>query len=267
MYTKLARRLQCFVLVIMACSMLAGCMGSEPALPLAKAYKQVALGGPFAIPTNLPDESKSIQEGRVWEASHWTDWDGSTGATEWLTVLTDEQGMVIAKRYQTQGERGDLVSLRYRLFYTSEWKCLADEANVQGRIESVRQICKIFELESLAGKPESPIPAVEWSDDQSDDRRLMPGEIGPWELLEAAASDAQVLRSNKLRFNKVKRDFLHPMTEQVQIPITQRLRIWKIDGTSGPEITMRLEHRLNVSLVGWTIAGYSKMATNGGYFD
>ncbi len=247
--------------------MLAGCMGSERALPLAKAYKRVALGGPFAIPANLPDGSKSIQEGRIWEGSHWTAWPSSTGATEWLTVLTDEQGIVVAKRYQTQGQRGDLVSAYYRCFYTSEWKCLTDGDDIQSRIESVRQICRVFEIESFAGKPQSPIPAIERNDGQSDDRRLIPGEIGPWELLDAVASDAQVLKSNKLRFNRLKRDFLHPVTEQVNIPITERLRIWKIDGTSGPQITMRLEHRMNVSLVGWTIAAYAEMASNGWRID
>lgn len=267
MQVNLKSRLSNLVIAIIASSSMAGCMGSERALPLARTYRQIALGELLELPAKLPVNTKAVQSERIWTSSHWTDWPKSTGAREWLTVLTDDEGIVIAKQYQTQGERGDLVGLYYRTFSTSQWKCLADGDDVQTRLNSVRKICEEFERLSIAGKPGSPIPAIEKNGYESDDTELMRGKVEPWELLDAAANDARVLKTNKLLFNKLERNYLHPMTEQVKIPITEHLRIWKIDGSSGRVVTMKVQDRLNISLVGWTISAYAKMAENGWRID
>lgn len=215
---------------------LAGCGFTHP-LPLREVYDSVTLGQPLSDKTAWPENTELKRKDRMFGTTLWNDWDHATGAAEWAAFLEDEDGNIVAKRYQVRGEEGSLSTMRYKRIDRSDWTMLVHERAVETAV--IRRTCQDLSLRQLPGPTsyaEEPWTVMRF------DAKPPEGDVEPWDMLDAAETEGN-FQERPPNFHRIVR------TSDGPGGIVKMKTTWKLKSVKASRIEITVEHRTDVSLV------------------
>jgi len=228
-----------FLALLVLVLSLTGC-GFYHHLPMRAEYDKLTIGQPIPDDCKIPT-CTTIHKDGVYAATWWNEWGNGTGTGEWIAVACDEQGLVIAKRYQVRGEELQVLADHYMRIDRSEWVMRIPSDQRTG--EDLRLICAKLSFTNLGI---ASAHALYWDTQRFGDIPSA-AEIDPWEMISAMEHDGALARREA--FSRTSRSNTGPIFVS---------NIWKASHRDGDLLALSVEQRNDVSVSAATAYAYAQ---------